>query len=437
MDEEQQILLENENFTISPSISGPAIAVFVSIEMVAALLINSSLLAIIFLHPKPRSMIKAPSNIYLTSMLLVNLLASLTVMLFMVIATASGEWILGNSLQSKVGSCKFAGFMFWYVSLLLVIILTIISVDRWLFIVKSRIYKRIMTAPVAITVVIVSWLLAAALNTTPLYGFGAFAYSSSPGSCFPVWKDQRAYLGFFVVIYFVLLSIVMGTSIWTFCFSRKFIRRMSMHNIDASSGAAGVYTFRWRKLIGIFGTLSIVYAVCFTPALLYLMLRLITPIPSEILPAVFIFFFLFTVLSPLVQSFFRKDIKDVLIDFLAKTPLYTKEEDDDHYTGSRSRSHIELRASSSTTAVNTDNAAGSNGDIRRHNGDNGYKSHTENNGNSHNNVVSTAKSNKDHVTFRDANSNNDGGEAGTGNGDIGRDEDNGRDKDNGTSPCSN
>ena len=351
--QDDQILSDNENFTISPSISGPAIAFFLSLEMVISLAINSTLLGIIFLHPKPRSLIKAPSNIYLTSMLLVNLLATLTVMPMIIVATASGEWIFGSTLEAKVASCKFAGYMYWYVVFLLVVILTIVSVDRWMFIVKSTLYKKIMTTPVAIVTMVTAWLLAAIINTTPLYGFGEFAYSSSPGSCFPVWKDQRAYLAFFVLMFIILVSIISICSIWTFFFSRRFIRRMSLRNIDTSAQAASVYTFRWRKLIGIFGTLSIVYAICFTPSLLYLLIRIATPIPFQILPAVLIFFLLITILNPLVQIFFRRDIKNVLLDFLAKTPFYTKEEKDFEQR-SRTRSNFELQHALSLTGMGKD-----------------------------------------------------------------------------------
>ncbi|XP_011405824.1 PREDICTED: trace amine-associated receptor 7a-like [Amphimedon queenslandica] len=355
--DDDQVLSANENFTISPSISGPAIAFFLSLEMGISLAINSTILGIIFLHPKPRSLIKAPSNIYLTSMLLVNLLATLTVMPMIIIASASGEWIFGGTLEEKVSSCRFAGYMYWYVIFLLIVTLAIISVDRWMFIVKSTLYKKMMTTPVAIGVVITAWLLTAVLNTTPLYGFGMFAYSSSPGSCFPVWKDQKAYLAFFVLVFLILISIIAASSIWTFCFSRRFIRRMSLRNIDASGEAASVYTFRWRKLIGIFGTLSIVYVVCFTPSLLYLLIRLATPIPLQILPAILIFFLLITILNPLVQIFFRRDIKNVILDFLAKTPCYTKEEVDYEHR-SRTRSNFELQHALSLTAMGKDVANG-------------------------------------------------------------------------------
>ena len=355
--DDDQILSANENFTISSSISGPAIAFFLSLEMVVSLAINSTILGIIFLHPKPRSLVKAPSNIYLTSMLLVDLLATVTVMPMIIIASASGEWIFGGTLEEKVSSCKFAGYMYWYVVFLLVVTLTIISVDRWMFIVKSALYKKIMTTPVAIGVVITAWLVTAILNTTPLYGFGLFAYSASPGSCFPVWRDQRAYLAFFVLMFLILVSTICASSIWTFCFSRRFIRRMSLRNIDTSGEAANVYTFRWRRLIGIFGTLSIVYVVCFTPSLLYLLIRLATPIPLQILPAILIFFLLITILNPLIQIFFRRDIKNVLLDFLAKTPCYTKEEEIDFEQRSRARSNFELQPTLSLAAVGKDAAS--------------------------------------------------------------------------------
>lgn len=311
------ILMENDNFTLSSVINGPAVAVVVGLEMIAALLTNTFVILISLCHPLPRTNWRQPSYILLTNMLFVNLTAALFVLPFVVIASAAGEWVFGDTLEVKIATCQFAGYMYWYIVILLTVTLTTISTDRFLFIVKPTFYRRFITTGVALSLAIISWLVSALINSTPFFGLGKFAYSESPGSCFPVWEGQRAYLGYFVLIFAILLAIIIVTSVWTFCFTRLFLKRTrSLDSERECHRISNIYNSRQRRLLGIFGTLAIVYVVSFTPPSIYLVTRLAFAVPLQVLPAVLIMFFSIIIFSPLVQYFFRKDIKDALIDIL-------------------------------------------------------------------------------------------------------------------------
>lgn len=334
-DTADRILEENDNFTLSSEIHGPVIAVFIALEMVAALVSNLFVLLVTLCHPTPRANWRWPSNIFLTNMLLVNLVVAIFVMPFIIIATASSEWVFGDTVEEKVGSCQFAAFMFWYIVILMNSTLAIISFDRFLFIVKANYYKRFMTTGVAVAIVIAMWLVTAFINSTPFFGFGAFAFSASPGSCFPVWENHRGYLAYFVVIIALLLTVIIVTSVWTFCFTRKFIKNVRDLDSTKSAEQDNIYAMRWRKLIGLFGTLSLVYAFSFMPPSLYLLLRLVVVLPDQLLPVVLVLFYLITILSPLVQSFFRKDIKDVISRILSKAFCHKQTVDNNTSTQSQ------------------------------------------------------------------------------------------------------
>ena len=180
------ILEVNDNFTLNEDINGPVLSTFVALEMVTGFVANLFVIIVTFCHPKS---LKQPSTIFLTSLLLADLVVVAFVMSFNVIATASGGWIFGQSVEEKYGVCQFVGFMCWYAALLVLATLAIVSFDRCLSIVKPFVHKQYMKPHTAVIIIVITWIICAMLSTTPLYGFGIFRYSEIQGICFPEWTD--------------------------------------------------------------------------------------------------------------------------------------------------------------------------------------------------------------------------------------------------------
>ena len=92
---------------------------------------------------------------------------------------------LDNQLNRNIKFVSLLAFIFWYGALLIAVTLTVISLDRFLFIVKPLFYRRhiYMKPQIAVTVVIIVWIVCAILNSTPLYGLGRFQFSESRGQC--------------------------------------------------------------------------------------------------------------------------------------------------------------------------------------------------------------------------------------------------------------
>ena len=80
----------NNSFTLSEDINGPLLAAVIGIEMLAGLITNSFVLVVTFCYLKDW---KQPAIIFLTNMLLNNLVIILLVMPFSIITAASGGWI--------------------------------------------------------------------------------------------------------------------------------------------------------------------------------------------------------------------------------------------------------------------------------------------------------------------------------------------------------
>ena len=105
------ILEDNYNFTLSEDINGPVLSVFYTLVMVSGFVANLFVIVVTFCHPKS---LKKSSTVFLTSLLLADLVFVVFVLPFGVISTASGGWIFGRSVEEKYRVCQFVGFMIWY-----------------------------------------------------------------------------------------------------------------------------------------------------------------------------------------------------------------------------------------------------------------------------------------------------------------------------------
>ena len=285
------------NFTLNDDISGPSVAAVFTVEMILALIANGVVLSITLYQ---RKSLKQPSTIFFTSLILAHLVLNVLYLPF-IIALAAGEWIFGSTDEEKRGTCTFAAFTFWYLSLVLVMTVVAISFDRFLFIVKPHLHKRFMRPWVALTLTIAIWILSAILSSVHVFGFHLYT-----DTCIP----SPAGIGFGV--YITLLSvtipgIIFVTSLWTFCFTRRFFKAQSV------IAGESVYASKKKRLFGIFGSMLLIYGICFVPGVLYFLLSLFIDVPLWFNIVTTICFLFITVASPIIQSYFRPEIKSVLV----------------------------------------------------------------------------------------------------------------------------
>ena len=303
------LLDENKNFTLSDDINGPTLSVFIALEMVVGFFTNMYVILITFWHPKSW---KQSSTIFLTSLLLADLVLVIIVLPFSVISTASGEWIFGSTFYEKYGVCQFTAYMLWYGVLLVTMTLAVISFDRFLFIVKPFAHKKYMKPYTAVIIVVIVWISCAILNTTPLYGLGKFVYGRSHGNCIPRWEREIGYDVYMLLIFALMVSCIVITSIWTCCFTHKFLKRTEQNYEDTN------YISKRHRVIGIFGMLLLMSIVCFGPSFVVGGLSIFLILPSQLFAIVLVSGLFIIVANPLIQSFFRQDVKTASLALLKK-----------------------------------------------------------------------------------------------------------------------
>ena len=295
------------NYTFTGDFSPEAVAAVLSIEMILALIANGVVLVITIYQRKSW---KHSSTIFFTSLILAHLAITLYLP-FTITALAAGEWIIGSTDEEKQGSCGFSGFIIFFSTYIMFMTLSLISVDRFLFIVKPHLHKRFMSPRVALVLVIIVWCFDTVFFSSGfINGSGiVYQYIDNLGLCY-VYTTSPITSVFRFSFVFIILSTIVVTSVWTFCFTRKFINNQSM--IVGES----VYSSKKKRLFGIFGSMLLVYGIFFIPIIFLSSFLAIIDAPDKLLISSVILFFLAIILSPVVQSYFRPEINSVIVDII-------------------------------------------------------------------------------------------------------------------------
>ena len=309
----------NDNFTLSDAINGPLLAAAFGVEMIGGLITNTFVLILTASHLKTW---KQPTTIFLSNMLLNNLVVGVCIIPFAIITAAVGEWIFGRTEEEKETVCQVVGCIFTFSILTATESLVLLSFDRFFFITKSFQYKKYMTVNKALIIVTLSWVLAVFISMLPFLGFGVHEFSSGIGLCVPGWKGQTGYAIFSFIVLCIFIGSIIVTSIWTLCFTRKHIKKTTRRT---SIGGEESNPRQERKVIGVFGMLIIVHLLCYAPivsfGLIEAFINVLTPTAYAV--AFFILFLLIT-LIPLVQSFFRSDIRSTIVKGSMTIIAFTK-----------------------------------------------------------------------------------------------------------------
>ena len=298
------------NYTFTGDFSPEAVAGVLSIEMILALIANGVVLVITIYQRKSW---KKSSTIFFTSLILGNLVMTMLYLPFTITALAAGEWIIGSTDEEKQGSCDFTAFVIIYCGYVMLMTLSLISIDRFLFIVKPHLHKRFMSPRVALVLVIIVWIVNAAFYSAGfINGSGiVFMYINNVGICY-AYSTSPITAVFRLSLLVILLCIIIITSVWTFCFTRKFINNQSM--IVGES----VYASKKKRLFGIFGSMLLVYGVCFIPGTFFTSSLAKVNAPDKLNISALILFLLALILSPIVQSYFRPEINSVIANIICR-----------------------------------------------------------------------------------------------------------------------
>ena len=307
------------NFNISSTINGPALAVALGIEMVLGIIANLFIIIFSFWNTKT---LKTSSTIFLLFLAGANLFICVVYMPFQIITAAVQEWIFGKTVEVREGICMFVGYILSYATSVIYYILGAISFDRFLMIVKPITHRRFITPVVVIIIVISIAIFIALYAALPFFGVGIFTFSPIVFTCGSSWEGQRLRFIISLLVGAIPTVTIIITSGWTFLFTKNFIksdyrqRRKSIRTKDGGEYQKNLYERRMKKLIGIFGMLLIVNTISVLPFILVGTISSVvgySKIPDPIYGIILFLYFLNNIANPLIQCYFRPEIKKTLI----------------------------------------------------------------------------------------------------------------------------
>lgn len=135
--------------------------------------VPSNLVVIISILKK--RLYRLPTHILLLNLAISDLLVCLFVMPFTIIAAFAGGYIFGSSDYIRCRVCE-GSVVFTALTFFSVCILSLISVDRFIFIKFSLYYEKWVTRRKIFIIITILWLLSLFVSLLPLFGFGEIEF---------------------------------------------------------------------------------------------------------------------------------------------------------------------------------------------------------------------------------------------------------------------
>ncbi|XP_069010183.1 G-protein coupled receptor 161 [Embiotoca jacksoni] len=162
----------------------------VSIVTITLLACLGNLLIVATLYRRPYLL--TPSNKFVFSLTLSNLLLSVLVLPFVAVSSAKREWVFG------VVWCNFTALLYLLISSASMLTLGAIAIDRYYAVLYPMIYPMKITGNRAVVVIAYVWLHSLVGCLPPLFGWSSFEFDCFKWTCVASWHREPSYTAFWV-----------------------------------------------------------------------------------------------------------------------------------------------------------------------------------------------------------------------------------------------
>uniref|UniRef100_A0A3Q2XFE0 G protein-coupled receptor 161b n=1 Tax=Hippocampus comes TaxID=109280 RepID=A0A3Q2XFE0_HIPCM len=176
----------------TPQGGGGGLAALESVSIVTITLLAclGNLLIVATLYRRPYLL--TPSNKFVFSLTLSNLLLSALVLPFVAVSSAKREWVFG------VVWCNFTALLYLLISSASMLTLGAIAIDRYYAVLYPMIYPMKITGNRAVVVIAYVWLHSLVGCLPPLFGWSSFEFDCFKWTCVASWHREPAYTAFWV-----------------------------------------------------------------------------------------------------------------------------------------------------------------------------------------------------------------------------------------------
>ncbi|XP_066562220.1 G-protein coupled receptor 161 [Amia ocellicauda] len=201
---------------------GSGVVVVESIFAVAITLLVffGNLLIVVTLYKKPYLL--TPSNKFVFSLTLSNLLLSVLVLPFVVASSVRREWIFG------VVWCNFTALLYLLISSASMLTLGAIAIDRYYAVLYPMVYPMKITGNRAVVAIVYVWLHALLGCLPPFFGWSTFEFDQYKWMCTAAWHKDVSYTAFWIS-WCTLLPFLAMTVCYGFIFRVARIKARKIH----------------------------------------------------------------------------------------------------------------------------------------------------------------------------------------------------------------
>lgn len=310
-----------------------AMAVFYAIFFIIAFIWNLVILLIMLVR---RKAFKEAAHVFLANLVLTDLFVAVFIILFALISSIPGEWVLGVNDVSRCYTCEISGFFVTFLVDLSIHTLAILSLDRTLHLAFPLRYRTVMTRVKAVVIVVVVWVVVLVLNILPFFGVGIIEFNRRLGLCLVRWSQSTTrsfiYVGVLLAELLIPITVLILANTITFRIisrvlrrshkKKKDLRRMStrrQQNIQeqlsreqAQSEEDKHYNKQQRQLVRHFTASFVTSILCWMCLFIMYIVLIIAPddkIPPFLFTIGFYLYLLTAIIHPMLETYFIPELR--------------------------------------------------------------------------------------------------------------------------------
>lgn len=281
-----------------------------------------------------------PAHILLLNLALNDLLMCAYYLPINIVSGIAGEFIFGGNDVTRCHVCK-TGVTFVIFSHFNIHVISLLSLDRFLFIKLPLRYKSWVTVKTTVVAVVITWIWSVALSLPLLFEFGEIRFTDPISTCTIFLLDKtdlvdNIYYEVFSIIEAFLLPIPMllVTNIWLLCIVQKQLKKIyKTRRTMESQGNLSKYDQALHKkmnntknrkqlrLVKIFGVILVANIITWVPnvintTLLFAFLWKPFFVPNYVFITNYLLFLSQVLVHPLLQALLIPEIRHTLVKAL-------------------------------------------------------------------------------------------------------------------------
>lgn len=261
-----------------------------------------------------------PAVVLLLNLVATDLLVCVLVMPISIVSGIAGEFIFGDSDGTRCKACQ-TGIISTLLSLMSLHTVTLMSVDRFIYLLKPLKYSSIVTPKRTAVVVVATWVLCTGIATMPLFGFGEVDFALTIGTCTVLIISERNTTAIYIIFLsceVILVTLVLvSANAGMLVIVRRHLRseykiRQPYFTEDQAANFKADQSKTQIYLMRMFVALLVTNVLTVLPLAALITTALVIPfdeIPLEFVSFSYVTFIFRAVLHPVVESVLVKDIR--------------------------------------------------------------------------------------------------------------------------------